>query len=244
MANGRPVCAIVGAGEGLGASLAKAFAGDGGADIALLGRTPAGSAKAAEAARAAGARVEFFETDARDPAAIDRSLGRVASTLGPVEILLYNARGNVKFVAPLESTVEDLSDALQLEVVGAFAAAKAVLPGMLERGRGTIVYSSATAALRGSARGMVYAAAKFGVRAVAQSLAKAYAAKGVHVAHVRLDCSLDVPIVRQMMGAKFEAEKTSNTDDVAQSYLWIHRQPRSAWSNEIELRPYTEDWTI
>ncbi len=239
-----PVCAIVGAGEGLGASLARVFAADG-ADVALLSRSEAGSAKAKEAALGANpsGKTVFFATDAARPEAVEASLARVASELGAVDILIYNARGNLSFKPPLEIGYDALREAIDLEVMGAFAAAKAVLPSMIERGRGTILYSSATAALRGSANGLVYATAKFGLRGLSQSLAKAYSAKGVHVVHVRLDCELDVPIVRQMMGAKFDQEHAANTDDVARSYLWVHKQPRSAWSNEVELRPYTETWT-
>src|SRR6476469_9078161 len=94
----------------------------------------------------------------------------------------------------------ELRDILEIEVVGALAAAKAVMPAMIDKGRGTVIFSSATAAFRGSAGNPLYAIGKFGLRALTQSLAKAYAKEGVHVAHVRLDCDLDVPIVRQLMG--------------------------------------------
>ena len=117
------------------------------------------------------------------------------------------------------------------------------MPAMITRGQGTVLYSSATAAFRGSGTNPLFAIGKFGLRALAQSLAKAYSKDGVHVAHVRLDCTLDVPMVRQYMGANFNAAETSNTDDVASTYWWVHQQPRSAWSNEVELRPYTENWT-
>jgi NADP-dependent 3-hydroxy acid dehydrogenase YdfG len=117
------------------------------------------------------------------------------------------------------------------------------MPGMIERGRGSVIFSSATAALRGSGTNPLYAIGKFALRALAQNLAKAYAKDGVHVVHVRLDCNLDVPLVREWLGGKFDPELTSNCDDVADSYWWVHQQPRSAWSNEIELRPYTENWT-
>lgn len=239
----RPVCAIVGSGEGLGASLARIF-GEGGFDVAVMSRTPKGSAAALETARATGARAEYFAVDARDPAVMEGAFGPVEAALGPVEVLVYNVRGGLSFKAPLDTAPGELTDALQLEVVGAFAAARGVLPGMLARGRGTILFSSATAALRGSAKGLLYSTAKFGLRAVSQSLAKAYAAKGIHVVHVRLDCALDVPIVKAMMGDQYSKEKVANTDDVARSYLWVHQQPRSAWSNEVELRPHTEEWTI
>lgn len=241
---GNTVCAIVGAGEGLGVSLARAFAADG-ADIALLSRTQAGSSKALEAAQQARpqGRHVFVAADATNPGLLETSLGKVSSDLGGIDILIYNVRGQLSFKAPLDVGYEELRTLLDLEVVGALAAAKAVIPRMIARGGGTVLYSSATAAFRGSGRNLAYAAAKFGVRGVSQSLAKAYAAKGVHVAHVRLDCALDVPIVRKLMGANYRQDRTANPDDVARSYVWIHKQPRSAWSNEVELRPWTEEWT-
>ncbi len=114
---------------------------------------------------------------------------------------------------------------------------------MRERGRGSVLFSSATAALRGSATHPLYAIGKFGLRALSQSLAKAYSKDGVHIVHVRLDCDLDVPLMRGYHGDSFNPEAAANTDDVADAYWWAHQQPRSAWSNEIELRPYTEVWT-
>ena len=238
----RPLCAIVGAGEGLGVALAKAFAQDG-HDLLLVGRTAEGQARAKESALAAGAQVRVVEADARDPRALASALQGAEGKTPAVDVLSYNPRGPLTFKPPIEVTPEELQDVLSLEVIGAFAAAKAVLPAMLERGQGTIIFSSATAALRGSGRNLLYASGKFGLRGMSQSLAKAYAAKGVHVVHVRLDCALDVPIVKSMMGAKYDRTRTADPDDVAKNYLWVHHQPRSAWSNEIELRPYTEDWT-
>jgi short-subunit dehydrogenase len=236
----KPCCAIVGAGEGLGVALARAFARDG-HDLLLIGRSKRGLASARDAGEASGAEVRLAEADAMDAGALSQALQSINGA--EVSALIYNVRGSLSFKPPMDVTPEELTDILALEVVGAFAAAKAVLPGMLARGRGTIIYSSATAALRGSGRNLLYAAGKFGLRGMAQSLSKAYAGNGVHVAHVRLDCALDVPIVRELMGKQYDPSRTANPDDVAQSYLWIHKQPRSAWSNEIELRPYSEDWT-
>lgn len=238
------VCMIVGSGEGLGRALAATFA-RAGFDIALLSRSEQTSGPALEAARAAraGAKVSFYATDATRPAELERAATRVCAELGPIEVLIYNARGGYDLRAPLAMTYGELEAVFQLEVVGAFAAAKAVMPAMLERGHGSVLFSSATAAFRGSADNPLYAIGKFGLRALAQSLAKAYAKDGVHVAHVRLDCSLDVPVVRQAFGEQVDATTLANTDDVAASYLWLHQQPKSAWSNELELRPYTERWT-
>ena len=240
----QPVCAIVGPGEGLGRSLAAKFAGEG-FDIALISRSETGSAAAAEAAAGAdpGAAVEFFAADATRPDTIEQALARAASDMGEVEVLIYNARGNFTRCEPLEMSYADLDEIYRLEVVGAFAAAKSVLPAMRQRGRGSLLFSSATAALRGSASHPLYAIGKFGLRALSQSLAKAYSKDGVHIVHVRLDCDLDMPMMRALRGDSYDPENMANTDDVAETYWWAHQQPKSAWSNEIELRPYTETWT-
>ena len=238
------VCAIVGAGEGLGRSLAAKFAGEG-FDIALISRSEKGSSAAAKAAAGANAEatVKFFTADAAQPETIEQALGRIVDEMGEVEVLIYNVRSSFTSRDPLEMTYAELEEIYRLEVVGAFAAAKSVLPAMRERGRGSVLFSSATAALRGSATNPPYAIGKFGLRALSQSLAKAYSKDGVHVVHFRLDCDLDVPMMREYRGDKFNPEEAANTDDVAQTYWWAHQQPKSAWSNEIELRPYTELWT-
>lgn len=240
----QPICAIVGAGEGLGSSLAAKFAGEG-FDIALISRSEKGSSAAAEAAAGANAEatVKFHAADAAQPETIERALARIIGEMGEVDVLIYNARGSFTLRDPLEMTYGELDEIFRLEVIGAFAAAKSVMPAMRERGHGSVLFSSATAALRGSATHPLYAIGKFGLRALSQSLAKAYSKDGVHIVHVRLDCDLDMPLMRELYGDSFDPEKMANTDDVAETYWWAHQQPKSAWSNEIEIRPYTEAWT-
>ena len=240
----QPVCAIVGAGEGLGQSLAAKFASNG-FDLALLSRSEKGSGAAVAAATAANASasVRYFTADATDPQSLEAAFSDIGKNMGDIEVLIYNARGGYSPINPLDMSYDQLNEIYQLEVIGAFAAAKAVMPAMIERGRGTVLFSSATAALRGSGNNPLYAIGKFGLRALSQSLTKAYAKDGVHIVHIRLDCSLDVPEIRKYFDDKFTVDDTSNTDDVAETYWWVHQQPKSAWSNEVELRPYTENWT-
>ncbi len=240
----RPICTIVGAGAGLGQALAGRFAKEG-YDLALISRSEAGSRAALDASAEAAPDVtaRHFVADATDPFAIERACGSVASDMGHPEVLIYNVRGPYTPKAPLEVDYEELDQTFAIEVKGALAAAKSVMPQMIERGHGTVLLSSATAALRGSATNPLYAIGKFGLRALSQCLAKAHSRDGVHVAHVRLDCTMDVPMVRAFLGESADAERLANPDDVADGYWSIHRQPRSAWSNEVELRPYTETWT-
>ena len=239
-----PVCVIVGAGEGLGRALAAKFASHG-FDIAVVARSEKHSTVAAEAAVNTNANVgvQFWVADSTRPATIEKALATIATQMGEIEVLIYNARGSFASREPLELTYEDLEDNFRLEVVGAFASAKSVLPAMRERGKGSVFFSSATAAYRGSATHALYAIGKFGLRASSQSLAKAYSKDGVHIVHVRLDWDLYMPLMREIYGDEFDSSQMANTDDVAKSYWWVHQQPRLAWSNELELRPYTEEWT-
>lgn len=238
------VCLIIGGGDGLGRALASKFASEG-CRIGLVSRSEKGSAAALAAARgiAGGDEAQFFQGDAREPQSIEEACRACAKELGTPTSLIYNVRGYYAPKPPLELSYDELLVNYREEVVGALAAAKAVVPAMIEAGAGSLIYSSATAALRGSRSNPLYALGKFGLRSLSQSLAKAYAGDGVHVVHVRLDCILDTPGIRSVY-SELDPEDMSNTDDVAETYYWLHRQPRSAWSNEVELRPYTEDWTF
>jgi len=238
-------CLIIGAGDGLGQALSKRFAQEG-YDLALVSRTKGGSQVALDAAEQAKprGRHHYFSGDATKPESLSKTVEEIESDYNGIEILIYNARGNYAAKEPLEMTFSDLEEIYRLEVLGAFAATKILLPRMIRNNKGTIIYSSATAAFRGSGTNPLYAIGKFGLRALSQSLAKAYSQKGIHIAHIRLDCTLDVPLIREWYGDNFVEEETANVDDVAESYWWVHQQPKSAWSNEVELRPYTENWSF
>ncbi len=240
----RPLCAIVGAGEGLGRALAAKFASQA-FDIALISRAEASSAAALEAASTTdrAASVKFFPADATQPETLDSALTTVNDEMGQIDLLIYNARGDFTACEPLDMTYAALEEIYRVEVVGAFAAAKAVLPGMIQRSRGSVFFSSATAAFRGSSTHPLYAIGKFGLRALSQSLSKAYAKNGVHIVHIRLDCDLDVPIMRKIYGDKYAPAKLARPNDVAETYWLTYLQPKSAWSNEVEIRPHTETWT-
>jgi NAD(P)-dependent dehydrogenase (short-subunit alcohol dehydrogenase family) len=178
------------------------------------------------------------------PKELEHAIAGIEAGRGPVEILIYNVRGMTPPCAPLDMTYEQLDRSFALEAIGAFAAARAVLPAMIRRGHGTLIFSSATAAFRGSATHPLYSIAKFAVRGLAQSLAKAYASSGVHVAHARIDGALDVPLMRALAPEDARAGRLASPDAVAEAYWSIHCQPAAAWSNEVELRPSTEPWRI
>lgn len=239
-----PLCAIVGAGEGLGQALASKFAQEG-HNLALISRSEAGSRVALNSARKANAEadVRFFTADANQPQTIEDALTEVHTEMGKIDVLIYNVRDSFIGVEPSQMSYEQLESVYRTEVVGAFAAAKSVIPDMRKRGSGSIFFSSATAAFRGSASNPLYAIGKFALRGLSQSLAKAYSKDGIHVVHVRLDCDLNMPLMRKLYGDNDTANLAS-PEAVAETYWWTHKQPTAAWSNEVELRPHTEAWTF
>ncbi len=240
----RSVCAIVGAGEGLGRALAAKFASEG-FKIALISRSEASCVAAIESIIAANdmAVVRFFSADATKPETMESALSAVVRDMGEIDVLIYNARGNFTACAPLDMSYAALEDNYRVEVVGAFAAAKSVLPSMINRSCGSVFFSSAAAAFRGSSTFPLYAIGKFGLRGLSQSLSKAYAKDGVHIVHFRLDCDLDVPVMRDLYGDKYDPGKLASPDDVAETYWLTYLQPTGAWSNEVEIRPSKETWT-
>ncbi|MEM7293546.1 MAG: SDR family NAD(P)-dependent oxidoreductase [Pseudomonadota bacterium] len=239
-----PLCIIVGAGDGLGQSLARRFALEN-HNLALVSRTESGSQLAMDAARAAngGINITHHKADVTHPETVETAISGIVDNHGPPDQLIYNVCDGFDGCDPLDISYKQFEQVLRREVVGAFAAAKAVIPSMRERGKGCILFSSATAALRGSATHTLYAIGKFGLRALSQSLAKAYSSDGVHVVHVRLDCDLDVPRMRKIYQDANRDSNLADPDAVAKSYWWVSQQPPEAWSNEVELRPNTERWT-
>ncbi len=239
-----PLCTIVGAGEGLGKSLARKFAREG-FDIALISRSESTAAPIIDTLHQSFSTVtaRFFAADVTKPAELEAVISGLHREMGDTAVLLYNARGGFEVYEPLDLPYDVLDNLFRVEVVGALAAAKAVMPAMIKKGSGSVFYSSATAAYRGSSQYPHYAIAKFGLRALSQSLSKAYSKHGIHIAHMRLDCDLDVPLMQSIYADSDHAPVMVNPEDIAESYWLTHLQPRTAWSNEVELRPLTETWT-
>lgn len=231
------IAAIVGVGPGLGASLARRFAGRG-FGVALIARTPnLVEPEAAQIARD-GARALAVTADASDPDALRSAFARVRAELGHPEVLIHNASA---FVAGgvLDLEPEQFEQVWRVTALGAFVASQEVLPAMISAGRGTILLTGATASLRGGARFAAFSSAKFALRALAQSMAREFGPKGVHVAHVVIDGQIDTPLLRRTQPDRDPAT-TLSPDAIADTYLGLHLQQRSAWTHELDLRPATE----
>jgi NAD(P)-dependent dehydrogenase (short-subunit alcohol dehydrogenase family) len=231
------VAAVVGVGPGLGHALALRFA-RGNFAIALLARQEE-SLRPVQAELTAEGRVSRpFSCDAADEASVNGAFARVREELGAPDVLVYNAAA-FQVGGILELSTATFEQAWRVNCLGGLLAARAVLPSMLERGRGTILFSGATASLRGGARFAGVAVGKSGLRALAQSMAREFGPKGIHVAHVVIDGQIDTPRVRAML-AERDPKTFLDSMAIAETYWNLHAQDSTAWAQEIDLRPSVE----
>lgn len=233
----QPTTVILGVGPGLGAALAERFSREGHA-VALLARSSAHRDPIVERIRGAGGVASGFDCDATSPTSVAAAFRAVREALGDPEVLVYNAGvflvGDVASLSP-----EAFEAAWQVNCFGGFLAAREVIPKMLERGRGTLLFTGATASLRGGARFSGLAVGKFGLRALAQSLARELGPKGVHVAHVVVDGQIGGPTARARSPER-SVESFLDPEALAETYLQLHAQPRSTWTLELDVRPHIE----
>jgi NAD(P)-dependent dehydrogenase (short-subunit alcohol dehydrogenase family) len=234
--NGK-VAAILGIGPGLGAAVARRFAREG-YTVALMARREESLAPMREEIEDEGGNALPVPADATDPASVASAFRRVRGELGDPEVFVYNA-GAFKMGGILDLSPEEFDACFKANCAGAFYAAQQVLPAMVEAGRGTVLFTGATAALRGSARFSALAVGKFGLRALAQSMAREFGPQGIHVSHVVIDGQIDTPRVREMSPGREEHTMLS-PDAIAETYWQLHSQDCSAWTLELDLRPSVE----
>lgn len=232
-----PVAAVVGAGPGLGAAVARRFAREGYA-VGLFARGEASLREVQRDIEAAGGRALACPSDATDEASVGAAFERLRTQLGAPEVLVYNA-GAFTVGGVLELEPAAFESAWRTNCLGGFLSAREVLPKMLERGHGTLLFTGATASLRGSARFAGLAVGKFGLRALAQSLAREFGPRGLHVAHVVIDGVIDTARTRALAPER-EAVTRLSPEALAETYWHLHRQHPSAWTQEVDVRPAGE----
>jgi NAD(P)-dependent dehydrogenase (short-subunit alcohol dehydrogenase family) len=241
----RGVCLVIGAGDGLGASIARAFARDGlGVCVTRRPRHADAVDKLAETIRAEGGEAYGFGLDARVEDDVVALVERIEREIGAIEVLVFNIGANVRFPI-VETTTRVYSKVWEMAALAGFLASREAARVMSERGRGTILFTGATASVRGAAGYSAFAGAKHALRALAQSLARELGPKGVHVAHVVVDGAIDGAFIRGLMpdaAERLAREEILAPDEIARNYVWLHRQNRSAWTFEMDLRPWTETW--
>jgi len=245
-ANG-PVALLVGAGDAIGAAVARRFAAEK-FQVCVARRDAAKAQKLIDEVAAAGGSVRAFSVDARQEGEIQALFATVERDVGPIEVCLYNAGSNVN--TPLVETTGTLfRKAWELACYGGFLTGREAARYMVPRGTGTILFTGATASLRGGPGFAAFASAKFGLRAVAQSMARELGPRNVHVAHLVIDGGVDSEAIRKRLRARLgdavdslPADSLIQTRSIADAYWSLHVQPRNAWTHELDLRPAIEKW--
>ncbi|MGB3191144.1 MAG: SDR family NAD(P)-dependent oxidoreductase [Limnoraphis sp.] len=232
-----PVAVVLGVGSGLGAAVAYQFARQGYA-VALMARNLDHLTPVEQEIKQFGETAISVTVDATDIIQVAEAFAEVQAELGTPEVLIYNA-GMLQIGGILELTPEQFEQSWKVNCFGAFLAAQQVLPAMVEQAKGTIIFTGATAAIRGSARFSALAVGKFGLRALAQSLAREFGTQGVHVAHVMIDGLIDTPRVREMFPQR-EADTLILPDAIAKTYWQLHQQSATGWTLELDIRPSVE----
>jgi NAD(P)-dependent dehydrogenase (short-subunit alcohol dehydrogenase family) len=233
----RKVAAILGVGPGLGAAVARRFAHEGFA-VAMMAREEERLGTVREEIQDAGGTALAVSADATDAASVASAFGQVQEKLGSPEVFVYNA-GAFQMGSILELSPEQFDNCFRANCSGALYGAQQVLPAMVEREQGTIILTGATAALRGSANFAALATGKFGLRALAQSMAREFGPQGIHVAHVIIDGQINTPTLRETQPDR-EEHTTLSPDAIAKTYWQLHTQDPTAWTLELDLRPAVE----
>jgi NAD(P)-dependent dehydrogenase (short-subunit alcohol dehydrogenase family) len=247
----KPVCMVIGAGAGIGGHVAKRFAAEG-YHVVLCRRSNAtGLESLVNDIERDGGSANGYLLDASQDDAIETRIAQVEAEIGPIEVLLYNLGAQIGD-RPLEQTSYKAFElGWRLATFGLFRAASAVCPQMASRGKGVILVTSATAAMRGNAGQHSHAAAMGGRRLLCQSLNAEYARQGIHVVHVLIDGAVDAPdTLGKMLGAEvFEQLRAKHGGDndglllpekIADTYFHVAQQHRSAWTHELDLRAHTD----
>lgn len=231
----------VGASNGLGAALARAFAAAG-MQVVVAGRTAQRLRQVADEIAANGGVCQPCVTDATDAGSM-QALFEQAAAVGPVTAVLFNVGNNLPLAFD-ELTAEKFEQFWRVCTLAGFHTAKAALSHLLQNG-GSLLFTGASASLRGRPGFAHFSAAKAGLRSLAQALAKEYGPQGVHVGHVVVDGAINGERLQAFLPDWLESlgeDGSLEVDSIAQAFLYLHQQPRNAWTFELDLRPFKENW--
>lgn len=231
------VAVIVGAGPGLGAAVARRFASEGYA-VALVSRTRRKLEEIKRGIEGEGGRAFSIPADVTREKELKSAFHEITEKAGSIGVLVYNA-GDFKMESILNINPEEFKRSWEINCLGAFLSAKLVLPSMMEEKEGTIIFTGATASKRGSAMYSLLAVGKFGLRALAESMAREFGPSGVHVAHVIIDGQIATPHYLESQPERSPLTLLS-PESIAEQYWQLHIQDSTAWTLEIDLRPSVE----
>ncbi len=241
--NNKKVVLVVGAGDATGGAIAKRFASEG--FIACVTRRSADKLQPlVDAIKAEGGEAHGFACDARKEEDVIALIEDIETRLGPIEAFVFNIGANVP-CSILEETARKYFKIWEMACFSGFLNAREVAKRMVTRQRGTILFTGATAGLRGASGFAAFAGAKHGIRALAQSMARELGPMSIHVAHVVVDGAIDTDFIRNSFPEKYatkEQDGILNPEHIAENYWYLHSQPRDAWTFELDLRPWNERW--
>lgn len=239
------VCLVVGAGDGVGGAIARAF-GTEGLEVCITrrARNIDQLEELAQSIRNDGGKAHAYGVDARSEDEMIALFDRIEREVGPLEVVVFNIGANVRFDLT-ETTSRVFQKVWEMACFGGFLTGREAARVMLPRGKGTILFTGASASLRGRQGFSAFSAAKQGLRAVAQSAAKELGPRGIHVAHVVVDGAIDGVFARTNIPDRQERvdrDDILKPEEIARNYVWLHKQQRSAWTHELDLRPWSESW--
>lgn len=241
-----PVVLIVGAGDFIGAAIAKRFA-SGGYTVCMGRRNGDKLAPLVAEIEAEGGSAIGYTLDARDEANVMAIFKQVEDEIGPIETVIYNVGGNVRFPI-LDTTARVFRKVWEMACFAGFLSGREAARYMVPRGRGNIFFTGASASMRGNSGYAAFSAGKSGLRALAQSMARELGPKNIHVAHLVIDAGVDTAFVRDRIAQSGHDPDTlpedtlMNPTSVAEAYWTLQHQTRDAWTFELDLRPYGERW--
>jgi NAD(P)-dependent dehydrogenase (short-subunit alcohol dehydrogenase family) len=243
MDDARKSVLVVGAGDATGGAIARRFAREG--LVACVTRRTADKLEPLVAQiRAEGGEAHGFASDARKEVDVETLVSHIEREIAPIEVAVFNIGANVRF-SVAETTERVYRKVWEMGALAGFLMGREVAKAMLARGHGTILFTGATASLRGSAGFAAFAGAKHALRALAQSMARELGPQGIHVAHVVVDGAIDTRFIAENFPERYalkEKDGILDPEAIAENYWNLHRQPRSAWTHELDLRPWMETW--
>lgn len=237
------VALIVGAGDATGGAIARRFAAEG-YTVCVTRRKIEKLADLVSTIEAEGGKVHAFGSDARREEQVEALIEEIERDIGPIEVAVYNIGGNVNFPI-IETTSRVYFKVWEMCALGGFLMGREVAKLMLTRERGTILFTGATASMRGGIGYAAFAGGKHALRALAQSMARELAPQGIHVAHVVIDGAIDTQFIAERFPERYalkDQDGILDPDHIAEAYLMLHNQPRSAWTFEMDMRPWLENW--